>query len=294
MTKVFVDIDEDFRHTPRRETENVIRVVVMLTLVFLAPVWALAQAPALPPRFDVASVKQDTSGEQPSNNWQASPGRISYQNSQILQLIRAAFGDFSLRAEGFPEWTVSERYDVEVRFPANTPGPTSSQMLLQLLIDRFKMAARRETRQVQVYELVMARPGRTLGPQLKPADSTCAPGPRDAPSECQPRISVSGGTLLFPYSTMAGFARTLTSMQGMLGRPVIDKTGLTGNYSISLTFAGAEAPGPRSPVGGTPAPASDGPSIFTALQEQLGLRLNGAQGPVEFLVIDRIERPTPD
>jgi uncharacterized protein (TIGR03435 family) len=270
------------------------RVVAMFTLVFVAPVSALAQAPEPLPRFDVASVKQDTSGEQPSNNWQASPGRINYQNSQILQLIRAAFGDFSLRAEGFPEWTVSERYDVEVRFPADTPGPTTSQMLRQLLIDRFKMVARLETRQVQVYELVMARPDRIPGPQLKPADSTCAPGPQDAPSECRPRISVSGGTLLLPYNTMAGFARTLTTMQGMLGRPVIDKTGLTGNYSISLTFTGAEAPDPRGPVGGAPAPASDAPSIFTALQEQLGLRLNGAEGPVQFIAIDRIERPTPD
>ena len=149
------------------------RIVVMLTLVVsVAPAWTLAQGPEPLPRFDVASVKQDTSGEQPGNNWQASPGRISYQNTQILQLIRAAFGDFSLRVEGFPEWTVFERYDVEVRFPAAASEPTTRQMLRQLLIDRFKMVARLETRQVQVYELVMARPDRTLGPQLKLPDST--------------------------------------------------------------------------------------------------------------------------
>jgi uncharacterized protein (TIGR03435 family) len=271
------------------------RVVVMLTLVVsLAPAWPIAQGLETLPRFDVASVKQDSSGEQPSNNWQVSPGRISYQNSQILQLIRAAYGDFSLRAEGYPAWTVAERYDVEVRFPADTPGPTTNLMLRQLLVDRFNMVARLETRQVPVYELVMARPDRMPGPQLKPADSACAPGPQDAPSECRPRISVSGGTLIFPYNTMAGFARTLASMQGMLGRPVIDKTGLTGNHSISLTFAGTDAPDFRSPATASPSPTSDAPSIFTALQEQLGLRLNSAQGPVQFLVIDRIERPTPD
>jgi uncharacterized protein (TIGR03435 family) len=271
------------------------RVVVMLTLVVsLAPAWTLAQEPEPLPRFDVASVKQDTSGEQPSNNWQASPGRVNYQNTQILQLIRAAFGDFSLRAEGYPEWTVFERYDVEVRFPPDTPGPISNQMLRQLLIDRFKMEARLETRQVAVYELVMARADRVTGPQLKPADSACAPGPQDAPVECRPRINVSGGTLSFPYNTMAGFARTLTTMQAMLGRPVIDKTELAGNYSINLTFAGTAAPDSRGPAGEPPAPPSDAPSIFTALQEQLGLRLNAAQGPVQMIVIDRIERPTPD
>jgi len=270
-------------------------VVVMLAIVMsLAPAWPLAQTPEPLPRFDVASVKQDTSGEQPSNNWQPSPGRVNYQNTQILQLIRAAYGDFSLRAEGYPDWTVSERYDVDVRFPADTPAPVTGQMLRQLLIDRFKMVARLETRQVQVYELVMARPDRTLGPQLKPGNSVCAPGSQDPPAECRSRISVSGGTLSFPYNTMAGFARTLTTMQGMLGRPVIDKTGLTGNYSINLTFAGTEAPDLRGPAGGSPAPASDAPSIFTALQEQLGLRLDGTQGPVQFIVIDRIERPTPD
>ena len=271
------------------------RVVVALTLVVsLASAWTLAQAPEPLPRFDVASVKQNISGEQPSNNWQASPGRMNYRNSQILQLIRAAFGDFSLRVEGFPEWTVSERYDVEVRFPADTPGPTTNQMLRQLLIDRFKMVARLETRQVPVYELVLARPDRRLGPQLKAADIACAPGPQEAPSQCRSRISVSGGTLLFPYNTMTGFARTLTSMQGMLGRPVVDKTGLTGNYSISLTFAGTDALGVRGPAGEPPASTSDSPSIFTALQEQLGLRLNSNQGPVTFIVIDRIERPAPD
>jgi len=271
------------------------RVVVTLTLVVsLVYAWPRAQGPEPPPRFDVASVKQDTSGEQPTNNWSASPGRVSYQNTQILQLIRAAYGDFSLRVDGYPDWTRDERYDVEARFPTDTPGPIIGLMLRQLLIERFKMVARLETREVPIYELVMARPDRTPGPQLKPADDACAPGPQDMPPECRARISVSGGALSFPYNTMAGFARALTSMQGMLGRPVIDKTGLTGNYNISLTFAGADTPDSRGPAGSPPAPASEAPSIFTALQEQLGLRLNATQGPNQFIVIDSIERPTPD
>ena len=271
------------------------RVAVTLTLVVsLAHARVHAQGPERLPAFDVASVKEDTSGEQPSNNWQASPGRVSYQNTQILQLIRAAYGDFSLRVEGFPDWTRDERYDVEVRFPVDTPASDTQLMLRHLLTGRFKMVARLETRQVSVYELVLARADRTLGPQLKPADSACAPGPQDLPPACRPRISVSGGTLIFPYNTMAGLARTLTTMQGMLGRPVIDRTGLTGNFSISLSFAGAETPDARSPAGASPAPPSDAPSIFTALQEQLGLRLNAAQGPNQFIVIDHIERPTAD
>ena len=269
-------------------------LLTVAAVVGLASAWPQAQAPQPTPRFDVVSVKQDTSGEQPTNNWSASPGRVSYQNTQILQLIRAAYGDFSLRVEGFPDWTRDERYDVEVRFPVETPEGVPRLMLRELLIDRFKMVARLETRQVEVYELVMARPDRTLGPQMRPADSACAPGPLDEPPECQSRVSVSGGTLIFPYNTMAGFARTLTAMQGMLGRPVIDRTGLTGNYSINLTFAGADTADARSPAGSPPAPASDAPSIFTALPEQLGLRLNAAEGPNQFIVIESIERPTPD
>lgn len=107
-------------------------------------------------------------------------------------------------------------------------------------------------------------------------------------------LVLAAATMIFPYTTMAGFARTLTTMQGMLGRPVIDRTGLTENYSINLTFAGVDTADSRGPAGSPPTPASDAPSIFTALQEQLGLRLNAAEGPNQFIVIESIERPTPD
>jgi uncharacterized protein (TIGR03435 family) len=263
-----------------------------LTLVVCLNATALRAQDAPLPTFDVASVKQETSGEQPTNNWQRSPGRIDYQNSQILQLIRAAFGDFSLRVDGFPAWTRDERYDIDVRFPADTPGDTLTLMLRELLTTRFKMVARIETRQTPIYALVMTRSDRSLGPKLQPADPACAPNAFNPPAQCQPRISVPGGTLMFPYNDMAGLARTLTTMQGFLGRPVVDHTGLTGFFRIDLQFA--PPPAPAQPGAAPAAVESSLPSIFTALPEQLGLRLEATTGPVPFIVIDSIERPTPD
>jgi hypothetical protein len=94
------------------------------------------------PRFDVVSVKRDTSGEGPANDWQRSPGRIDYQNTQLIQLIRVAWGSISLRVEGGPDWIRTDRFDVDVRFPVDTPGPTTVLMLRQLLNQRFKLSAR--------------------------------------------------------------------------------------------------------------------------------------------------------
>ncbi|MGE0447151.1 MAG: TIGR03435 family protein [Vicinamibacterales bacterium] len=110
------------------------------------------------PAFEVASVKQDRSGEQPTNNWQRSPGRVNYQNSQVLQLLRAAWGDFSLRVEGAPDWVAGERYDVDVRFPVDAPASTITLMLRQLLIERFRLAAHLEAREVPMYGLSVIWP----------------------------------------------------------------------------------------------------------------------------------------
>lgn len=152
-------------------------LAAILAGVCLACVSLMGQPPDLP-QFDVASVKQDTSGEQPTNNWQRSPGRIDFQNSQVLQLLRAAYGDFSLRVEGAPGWTSSERYDLDVRFPADASGPTVNLMLRKLLVERFSLVARLEARQSPVYSLVLARSDRSLGPSLQVAP---APTPRGRP-----------------------------------------------------------------------------------------------------------------
>jgi uncharacterized protein (TIGR03435 family) len=171
-----------------------------------------------------------------------------------------------------------------------------------LLTERFKLVVHKETRDLDVYALVLAKPGGKPSAALKPSTTDCAqlmfgrrggppptpPGPND-PVLCGMRgtfgrIQVGG----FPMSQFA------TGLQGQAGRLVLDRTGLTGNWDFELTFA------PERPVGPLPAgvelPPADpnAPNLFTALQEQLGLKLESTKAPIEVLVIDQVEQPTPD
>ena len=236
------------------------------------------------PRFEVASVKRDTSGEGPANNWQASPGRMDYQNTQLIQLARAAWGNTSLRVDGGPDWIRSDRFDVSVRFPEDTPTPTRGLMLRHLLNERFKLSARLEMRDAPIYFLVVARVDRTLGPKLQPGLPECGPGGPEPPSLCDDRISSDGGIVQVAHYDMARFVRLL-SLLPAVGRPVVDNTGLVGAYKIDLTFAPPAAPTPTG---------SDAASILTALQEQLGLKLESARGALPVLIIDHVEQPSPD
>jgi bla regulator protein blaR1 len=175
--------------------------------------------------------------------------------------------------------------------------------LRALLADRFKLAAHRETREMEVYALVLARPGGQPGPALKPSTTDCSPeavtarrgGPppaapgRDAPVFCGLRGTVGkiqlGG---FPLSTFAN------SLQGLAGRMVVDRTGLTGNWDGELTFAQERSNAPLPPGVELPPVDPNAPNLFTALQEQLGLKLEATKAPVEVLAIDSVQQPTPD
>jgi uncharacterized protein (TIGR03435 family) len=172
-------------------------------------------------------------------------------------------------------------------------------MMRTLLEDRFQLKIRRETRQGPVYELKVAQGG----PKLDPVDkANCTPLEdfdfrKLAPGQKAPLICngarIQNGKLDFFAMSIADFCQNLT--WNALDRPVVDKTGVTGKFNFHIEYAAGEAvPGFRS-AGGDPAAApSDpaGPSIFTALQQQLGLKLERSMGPIEFLVIDRVERPS--
>lgn len=249
------------------------------------------------PQFDVASVKANRLGEQPSNNWKLTPTRTDFHNSQVMQLLKSAWGDFSMRVEGAPDWTLSERYDVVGQYQPDTPAATRTLMLRALLLDRFKLAAHIEMREAAMYALVVATPGGALGRGLQPGMPACAPpwaGRSQPPPECGKGVS-GRGFIDFGSYDMTMLARILSGFPAV-GRPVIDKTGLAGNYKVALTFA-PPAPPPQGAAGANPDSApvvSDGPSIFTALEEQLGLKLESTRGQVPVLVVDHIERPTPD
>ena len=173
------------------------------------------------------------------------------------------------------------------RSPENAKADNPA-MTRALLKDRFKLVAHTDVRQEQIYAMVLARPDGKLGPGIKPSTRECQTPP-GTPSPCGMNSSVNDAR-----GKLTGNGQSLENLVNALGsfglsRMVLDKTGLKGTFDFELQWT----PDNLRSAGGN-AQATDSPSIFAALQEQLGLKLESQRGPVEFLVIDSIERPTPD
>jgi uncharacterized protein (TIGR03435 family) len=196
-------------------------------------------------------------------------------------MIAAAYNLNSREISGGPEWLESDHYDIV----AVTPGevrPTRDEqmaMLRNLLADRFKLAFHREQKEFSIYELEVAKGG----PKLKP--STAAP---DDPAQLISTVYPQRIVLPARNATMGDLASLM--QRAMLDRPVVDKTGLTGRYDFDLEWA----PDETQFGGEVPAASADAPSapLFSAIQQQLGLKLEAARGPVEALVVDKAERPS--
>ena len=240
-----------------------------------------AQAPAT---FEVASVRANKSGaSQVTIGWQ---GGVTIINVPLRAIVQLAYNiNTPSRIVGHPDWTNVERFDIQARPPEGQSGVEQMRPMLQaLLADRFRMVARLEKRELQGYALVTSRTDGKLGPNLKPTTTACK-GPR---GEANPLAIQCAGA-----GAAAGAVRIVGVPMGQLaalvslvvGRPVVDRTGLAGNYEMELRFSG-------DAVAGAPAPDPGAPSIFTALQEQLGLKLDAERELVDVLVIERIERPT--
>jgi uncharacterized protein (TIGR03435 family) len=289
-------------------------------------------------RFEVASVKpvadsDRRSGFQPTGFMDADgrPGRFlptsqrfEYSELPIGWFLRTALQKPDYQVIGAPGWVDTEPYTIMAKPPDGAPPAAMTTMMLNLLKDRFQLATHLETRELPIFNLVMARADGRLGPNLKATPAECqatvaernaalqaaaagrgAPPPMPqlgdpkAPPPCGfGRIGI--GDAAVSGRTIAQFVTTLSEW---VGRPVIDKTGLTGLYDLTLESSpeGLRVPGPLGrtmalQLAQVPAkPADpDAPSLFVALQEQLGLKLESARGPVEVVVIDRLEKPTPD
>ena len=227
--------------------------------------------------FEVASVKPNTS--RVSNAVPASRGNGSYSASNVplKSIIANAYEVRIFQIEGDPAWLTSERFDIIARGREGTPDRLRPAMLRTLLAERFKLVAHFETREQQIYALVLLRSDGRLGPQLKPS----APGNGSASG---PFASVGNGVARINGNRvpMDTFAIVLTS--SVFSQRVINRTGLSGEFDLDLRFT------PDT----SPASAPEFPSIFTAVQEQLGLKLQSDRGPVPVLVIDSVQRPTPD
>ena len=235
-------------------------------------VWVLAIAGSLAAQTlsYVASVKANNAVDARGLSEYAPGGRFTATAITVASLIRMAYRIQGYQLVGAPNWFATKRYDISAKAD-ESPAPTQQTLLRALLKDQFKLVVHEETREMPVFALVLARSDGRLGSKLVKSDSDCA--------ACGARSnsgSFSGKAV--PISQLAA------SLGFFAGRFVIDKTGLGGGYDMELTWTPDEA------AGGGP----DGPSLFTAIQEQLGLKLVPERGPVTVLVVDRAAEPVPE
>jgi uncharacterized protein (TIGR03435 family) len=189
---------------------------------------------------------------------------------------------------GGPSWMDSELFDVIAQAPSNVKPDDFPVMMRALLEERFALKTHRETRQGPIYRLVLARSDGRLGPQLRKSPMTCAEfmgrGGKPLLTTLDPRTMTpctGGGGNGMLHGRAQDFQDFVRFLQGRLGEKLVDVTGLTGEFDVDLDWSI------------NPADTSK-PSIFTAVQEQLGLKLESSRGPIEVVVIDHIEPPTPD
>lgn len=255
-----------------------------------------ASQPATPapaaaaPAFEVAAIKVNNSGGGNSSS-NTNDGRFTASNVTLKSLIQyEAYGIPGPRILGGPKWIDTTRFDVEAKMDEaeaaqlkaldrKQNGEQTHAMFQQLLADRFKLAVHWETRELPIYALVAAKNGPKLQPttELNGGSGTSSHG------------SQTSRELKATNQTVQDLAETLTQiLSEELGRNVVDKTGIEGKYDFTLKWTPETDAAPTADNG---APDS-GPSLFTALQEQLGLKLESAKGPVKVLVIDHAEMPS--
>ena len=262
------------------------------------------------PAFAVATIKKNTSGDAAQSMRLQPGGRIVITNQPLRRLMVFAYGLQPQQLTGGPGWLDTDRFDIVAQAegnlsptpPGGPPGP-AQLMLQRLLTERFGLAVHTEARELPVYALTLARSDGRLGPRIKPATVDClalmtqAPGgvPVAAPQlpdgrpACGARRDATG-RVMAGGTDMKMFATQM--LTGQVDRLVIDRTGLAGAYDFDLEYALDIAGRAAAPPGDSATAVPDRPSLFTALEEQLGLKLQPQRAPIDVLVIDRVTPPT--
>jgi uncharacterized protein (TIGR03435 family) len=308
------------------------RTVIFLVATCLAIAWGQAQDRSL--KFDVASIKpaaplpdgprliiQPPTGGPGTRD----PGRIHYPNMSLRQLLTNAYDVKAFQISG-PPWIDTERFDIDATMPVETTKEQFRLMLQNLLADRFKVAVHRESKELPIYSLEVAKSGSKLSPPAGPPPAVNPDDPISLPSA--PTLGPDGfpvlplsfrgrntifSTMMPTRAKLLGLGATMRELAdrltNQLSRPVTDHTGLTGKFDFTLTFSTDGLPGPLMPgmPSGLPAaavpvappsgPPPDGdnlPDLFAALQSQLGLKLDAKKGPVVLIVLDHIEKTPTD
>jgi uncharacterized protein (TIGR03435 family) len=266
---------------------------------------ALGQTNAVSrPRFAVASIHPDS----PDNEFaselrtELAGGRLHVGQMLLRSFIEDAYGIRPFQISGGPRWINSQGYTIEATAEGSVSKQEMSLMMRTLLEDRFRLKVHRETRDLPVYNLRTLKGGHKLSPAN---DGGCvsldptAPLPQSESGQppavpCGRALQITtpaGARMRGKTVVMPELIRVLTTV---LGRPVIDKTGFTRAFDFDLEFALDDVLAGLHPTLDYPLPATDpgkAASILTAIQQQLGLKLEAAKGPVEILVIDYVERP---
>ena len=300
--------------TPGRAT-----TAIAVAVLFVAPALTLGQRAfaQAPPTFEVASVRENRSGDTIAR-WsngllaplgakaQPAPGQISITNAPLRRVIALAFGVTDNLAQwtmaGGPDRILDARFDIVAKPPDDAPPGQTLAMLQALLRERFQLQVHREMRQVPAYA-VTRRAADRLGPRLRPSTDDCTSpsmpthagerakaGPKGPDGEplCPGRMYEFGKPtpreITIRY--VSPVSHLLNVLQAFIDRPVVNATGLSGSFVWSVTIA--------RPGGLTPSAEPEGPSVFSAFEEQLGLRLEPRMQAMEVLVIDSVEMPTPN
>jgi len=247
--------------------------LLLLTSALVAP-QLQGQAPQGPGQglatFEVAAIRLNTSGDPRSGTQNSPGGRVTMTNLPLRNVIRTAYGANDLEVMGGPDWLAADRWDILAVAPPDNRDAPWQPMLKSLLAERFKLRAHLEQRERSIYRLVLARADKRLGPDIH--DTACATGDVSCGHTSANTSGIRSGTITGSGRTMADLG---TSLSPYAERRVFDHTGLEGRYDFQIRW-------------------SEELSIFTALSEQLGLKLESAKGPVDVLLIDHVERPAPD
>jgi len=261
---------------------NLVIATLSVTVALAMPSPSRAQtqgAAAAPLSFEVASIKPAAPGESGMmSRMTTSPGgRFTVEGYTVKALIQQAYDVKDFQITGGPGWVNSERYDIIAKAETSAKPEQIKLMLQSLLAERFKLVIHRDTKELPVYALVVAK----NGPKLHQADPETQAAKGGG-------WGVGGGRITGRSLPVSTFAKLLSEQ---LERTVVDRTGLTGIFDFKLEWTPDRAAAGLSPDSPS-VPAELGPSLFTALQEQLGLKLESTKGPVEVLVIDRVEKPS--
>ncbi len=277
-------------------------------IVLLAAAYGMFGQTAERPAFQAASIKPNTAANPRGRIVRPQPGgRLTSENAPLLMLIQNAYSVQAFQVVGGPDWTNTAGYDIEAKPEGAVDRPQMWLMVQSLLADRFKLALHRETRELPLYALTTGKNGFkppapkegvciSLAPDAPPGPVLPPPGSLARCGQVRISLSPAGLTMEGGKVQMAELIRMLAAA---MGRPVLDRTGFTGEFDVHLSFTPDQstmglpgAGGPRDVGGPQLSTDPDRPTIFAALQEQLGLKLVTAKGPVEVLVIDHVERPT--